>query len=147
MSWTHERVEILKRLWIEGATASAIALSLGQITRNAVIGKVHRLGLPGHRISSRRSAPRHRKLSVHRANGCPIRISPARPVASGPGSEAALERLGPAPVIPVTVATLTVELCRWPEGDPKQEGFHFCGRPKRGAPGPYCGVHAAIAYR
>jgi len=42
---------------------------------------------------------------------------------------------------------LTEQLCRWPEGDPKQSGFHFCGRPKAGAAGPYCGAHAAIAYR
>ena len=45
MSWTDERVETLKRMWAEGASASQIAKELGQVTRNAVIGKVHRLGL------------------------------------------------------------------------------------------------------
>ena len=45
MSWTDERVETLKRMWVEGASASQIAKELGQVTRNAVIGKVHRLGL------------------------------------------------------------------------------------------------------
>jgi GcrA cell cycle regulator len=45
MAWTDERVETLKRMWINGATASQIAKELGGVTRNAVIGKVHRLGL------------------------------------------------------------------------------------------------------
>ena len=47
MTWTDERVETLKRLWIDGLSASQIAAELGGITRNAVIGKVHRLGLSG----------------------------------------------------------------------------------------------------
>ena len=45
MSWTDERVEILKKMWVDGEAASAIAKELGGVTRNAVIGKVHRLGL------------------------------------------------------------------------------------------------------
>jgi len=45
MSWTDERVETLKRMWAEGQSASQIAKELGGVTRNAVIGKVHRLGL------------------------------------------------------------------------------------------------------
>src|SRR5947209_14823171 len=48
MGWTDERVEQLKGLWNEGASASKIARALGGVSRNAVIGKVHRLGLPGH---------------------------------------------------------------------------------------------------
>ena len=47
MSWTEERVELLKKLWADGLSASQIAAELGGITRNAVIGKVHRLGLSG----------------------------------------------------------------------------------------------------
>jgi GcrA cell cycle regulator len=147
MSWTAERVELLRSLWSEGRSASVIAARLGSVTRNAVIGKVHRLRLSGHGTPSRRSAPSRRKRSAYRANARPIRKSPALPAASRPSREAALELLGPAPAIPVTAATLTAELCRWPEGDPKQAGFHFCGRPKAGVPGPYCGAHAAIAYR
>ena len=45
MSWTDERVELLKKMWTEGQSASQIAKELGGVTRNAVIGKVHRLGL------------------------------------------------------------------------------------------------------
>ena len=53
MSWTYERVEKLKQLWEEGLTASRIATELGEVTRNAVIGKAHRLGLSGRMVSKK----------------------------------------------------------------------------------------------
>jgi GcrA cell cycle regulator len=61
MSWTDERVELLKKLWADGLSASQIAAELGGITRNAVIGKVHRLGLSGRAKSSSSTSPRPRK--------------------------------------------------------------------------------------
>ncbi len=61
MSWTDERVELLKKLWADGLSASQIAAELGGITRNAVIGKVHRLGLSGRAKSASSAAPRPRK--------------------------------------------------------------------------------------
>src|SRR4030081_2846895 len=61
MNWTDERVETLKKLWADGLSASQIAAELGGITRNAVIGKVHRLGLSGRAKSPSSSAPRPRK--------------------------------------------------------------------------------------
>ena len=61
MSWTDERVELLKKLWADGLSASQIAAELGGITRNAVIGKVHRLGLSGRAKSSSSASPRPRK--------------------------------------------------------------------------------------
>src|SRR5579885_266680 len=61
MSWTDERVELLKKLWADGLSASQIAVELGGITRNAVIGKVHRLGLSGRAKSVSAAAPRPRK--------------------------------------------------------------------------------------
>jgi GcrA cell cycle regulator len=59
MSWTDERVELLKKLWADGLSASQIANELGSVTRNAVIGKVHRLGLSGRAksLSSLGAAP------------------------------------------------------------------------------------------
>src|SRR6476660_8895926 len=68
MAWTDERVELLKKLWAEGLSASQIAGRLGGVTRNAVIGKVHRLGLSGRATSSRSSSPRPRRTHVPRAN-------------------------------------------------------------------------------
>src|SRR5260221_129680 len=65
MTWTDERVETLKKLWTEGLSASQIAAELGGITRNAVIGKVHRLGLSGRAKSPASSAPRPRKARTH----------------------------------------------------------------------------------
>src|SRR5437762_6826798 len=61
MTWTDERVELLKKLWADGLSASQIAAELGGITRNAVIGKVHRLGLSGRAKSSSSASPRPRK--------------------------------------------------------------------------------------
>ena len=60
MSWTDDRVEMLKKLWGEGLSASQIAGRLGGVTRNAVIGKVHRLGLSGRATTPRTRPPRNR---------------------------------------------------------------------------------------
>src|SRR3979490_543313 len=65
MSWTDERVELLKKLWSDGLSASQIATELGGITRNAVIGKVHRLGLSGRAKSPTPANPRPRKARAH----------------------------------------------------------------------------------
>ena len=72
MSWTDERVETLKKLWSEGLSASQIAGELGGVTRNAVIGKVHRLGLSGRAKSPSSAAPRPRKPRTH---GHVLRVS------------------------------------------------------------------------
>jgi GcrA cell cycle regulator len=58
MGWTEERVGTLKKLWLDGLSASQIAKQLGGVTRNAVIGKVHRLGLSGRAAPSQPSRPR-----------------------------------------------------------------------------------------
>jgi GcrA cell cycle regulator len=60
ISWTDERVELLARLWSEGFSASQIAAQLGGVTRNAVIGKVHRLGLSGRAKPNGPAAPAER---------------------------------------------------------------------------------------
>ena len=65
MTWTDERVELLKKLWADGLSASQVAGELGGITRNAVIGKVHRLGLSGRAKSPSSCAPRARKPRSH----------------------------------------------------------------------------------
>ena len=82
MSWTDERVETLKKLWSEGLSASQIAAELGGVTRNAVIGKVHRLGLSGRAKSPSSAAPRPRKP---RAHGQMLRVSrPSRHATATP---------------------------------------------------------------
>jgi GcrA cell cycle regulator len=154
MPWTDDRVATLKHCWKDGFSASQIAQKLGEVTRNAVIGKVHRLGLAGRtKPSSRARATRGRSCSQ----------SPRRPAGSGrrtpafrtrhspapakPARPPILPELGPPPQIPITVQTLTPRTCRWPEGDPKSPDFHFCGRSKSQAAIPYCDHHAATAFR
>jgi len=145
MGWTDERVELLKKLWQDGLSASQIAKQLGGVTRNAVIGKVHRLGLSG------RAAPSKPARTVFKAP------RPARPAAAAPSAPrrisepAALAPL-PSPVRYVdeapgtaTVLTLGAHMCKWPIGDPSLDSFTFCGR---GCDeGPYCLEHAQVAYQ
>lgn len=155
MSWTDERVETLKKLWTEGLSASQIASSLGEVTRNAVIGKIHRLGLSGRARPGVVTAP-VRKPKVAEA---PMKRIAPRPVVTAIGNTAlkieptfaeAAEPQALATVTPigerVTIMMLTEQTCRWPIGDPGSEGFSFCGR--RSDTGiPYCAHHAKIAYQ
>ena len=135
MGWTDERVEQLRSLWTEGLSASQIARVLGGVTRNAVIGKVHRLGLAGRASPSRAERPRLPSAPKVQARA----QSPAQPVVEED------------PVILddgsfATVLTINDRMCRWPIGDPSENEFHFCGRkPKNGS--PYCEAHARKAYQ
>ena len=154
MGWTDERVELLKKLWAEGLSASQIAGRLGGVTRNAVIGKVHRLGLSGRATSSRSSAPRPRRTQSPRQHRTPsLTFGTRGNVALKPSYETEYDP-APAPVeelvIPLheraSILTLKESMCRWPIGDPSEEDFHFCGRKKVGST-PYCEHHARMAYQ
>ena len=154
MAWTDDRVDLLKKLWSEGLSASQIAGRLGGVTRNAVIGKVHRLGLSGRATSSRASLPRPRRNHAPRQNLTPsLTFGTRGNVALKPTFEAEYEPV-PTPieelVIPLheraSILTLKESMCRWPIGDPTEDDFHFCGRKKVGA-SPYCTHHARMAYQ
>jgi GcrA cell cycle regulator len=146
MGWTDERVELLKKLWQDGLSASQIAKQLGGVTRNAVIGKVHRLGLSGRATPSK---PARTGVKAPR---------PARPVTSAPSaprriSSEPVSLHAPAPPVryveeapgTATVLTLGAHMCKWPIGDPSQDNFTFCGR--RAGDGPYCHEHSQVAYQ
>jgi len=159
MSWTDERVDQLRQHWLEGKSASQIAILLGHgLTRNAVIGKVHRLGLSG-RAKTPSSAPLRPRTAappqaVHR---------PARPVVSAPRIVRGATALAIAPlveaeaepeayesvVVPMSLRVTIIELkeamCRWPLGDPSSPDFRYCGSPV--ASGPYCLHHGRLAYQ
>lgn len=153
MSWTDERVELLKKLWTEGLSASQIAGRLGSVTRNAVIGKVHRLGLSGRATTSRMKShrPRNRIASAKRATRPRVAQQSGNPAvralyADGQPYTPPVDEV----VIPLAerkyIQTLTESSCRWPIGDPQHEEFHFCGRGK--VPGlPYCEAHARRAFQ
>lgn len=127
MEWTSDRVRQLKTLWGQGFSASEIADKMGGASRNAIIGKVHRLGL------SSRPEP-----SQHIAKPMPDSIIAAA-------------------VLPTTVATPPKPVatsntfkvgkqCQWPVGDPRLPGFHFCSAAAHDAL-PYCLDHAKVAYQ
>jgi GcrA cell cycle regulator len=143
--WTDERVASLKKLWLEGLSASQIAKQLGGVTRNAVIGKVHRLGLSG------RATPAAPARTVFKAPRAP---RPVLPVAHPPRRVEPIAAASPVPSLPAvreepgsaTVLTLGAHMCKWPIGDPSTDGFTFCGR-RTGQEGPYCHEHARVAYQ
>ena len=158
MAWTDERVEILKKLWAEGLSASQIAARLGGVTRNAVIGKVHRLGLSGRATPSRVPRPKPQRT---REPSHPSKISSFRTAGSTalkvdaeldaePLIEPEAAPLREVEVSPpgerCNILQLSDKTCRWPIGDPGTEEFCFCGSsPKAGQ--PYCAHHVQIAYQ
>jgi GcrA cell cycle regulator len=138
MGWTDERVEQLKQLWTEGLSASQIARQLGGVTRNAVIGKVHRLGLAGRATPARTERSR-----IQMPRRAPVLRAPVMVVA-----QPIVER---DPLVDdagnhVTVLTISDRNCKWPIGDPASGNFHFCGhKPKDGS--PYCDAHSVKAFQ
>lgn len=200
-AWTTERVNSLKKLWGQGKSASEIADHLGGVTRNAVIGKAHRLGLSGRPSPIKKPsagkivAKVPTKAPVAKADpaGKAIAKAPVRPTAAAvraavpttkPVAVAKVEPIKPAakpapkpvitaeersknplagqlapptPINPaanrpltdaplISILELTERVCRWPVGDPREEGFGFCGAAVQ--PGlPYCGGHAVLAFQ
>lgn len=154
MSWTDERVAMLKQLWGEGKTAAEIAKLLGGVTRNAVIGKAHRLKLSG-RVSPIQQNTRPETI-VHRISARLAGAGGAQGSGEARAPMRALARELETPIPPrveefkggkgVKLADLKERMCRWPIGDPKDEKFGFCGceaLPEL----PYCEHHAKIAYQ
>lgn len=155
MAWTEDRVEVLKKLWAEGHSASQIAKELGGVTRNAVIGKVHRLGLSGRATPSRpvKRPPRLARPKPRiQPDGSVVTPKPQRAVAETdlkPNEKVAmLTALPPQPLADgeaATILTLRDSMCKWPIGDPADPKFAFCGR--KATCGPYCAEHAKIAFQ
>ncbi len=135
MSWTDERVTLLKQLWGEGKTAAEIAKVLGDgVTRNAVIGKAHRLKLSGRaspiQQNKKTKATQTREKSVLQDNSKGASFAAEKAPRSGG----------------VKMADLKDRMCRWPIGDPRDKNFVFCG--EEAMPGlPYCEEHAKLAYQ
>ena len=118
MAWNEERVDLLKKLWSEGLSCSVMANRLGGVTRNAVIGKVHRLGLSGRVTTQRMKYRKRARAKKIRTDGRVFAPTFAR------------EPLPPEPSRPkklFTLDSLTDSQCRFPYGDPKTVEFGFCG--------------------
>ena len=154
-TWTSERIELLKRCLHAGLSCGQIAREIG-VTRNAVIGKMYRLGLSqpkdvvGRQLEQRHAArlarpttartwrPKHPRLNISAQHEMPIAAFPRPqpraediPIYNGRGC---------------TLLELSQGKCRWPISNPGAEDFCFCGNePVKGL--PYCLGHARIAYR
>ena len=169
MSWTDERVETLKKMWGEGQSASQIAKELGGVTRNAVIGKVHRLGLSNRAGSSApapekkaakpaapkkaaaKTAPEDRVVEVTVTPRKPI-VPAGQPLPPQPSAnEISPEALAKVNEVEktakrISLMELTERTCKWPIGDPATDDFWFCGLSVQQGK-PYCEAHVGVAFQ
>jgi GcrA cell cycle regulator len=150
MAWTDERIAQLKAGWEGGKTASQIAEQLGEgVTRNAVIGKAHRLGLES-RPSPVKAGEDTEAAVVTRA----APVAPVPPAATAPPAVAAPVAARPVAKKPArtgkaaktSLLDLNEKICKWPIGHPGDSDFHFCGKPSQ-AGFPYCTEHCLQAYQ
>ncbi len=169
MSWTSERVELLTKLWIEGKSASDIANELGNVTRNAVIGKVHRLGLKGRvakeatkteKPVKKKVPPKPKKVeakvkakenNVEQETELPDQTPDEPAIEIAINDEIPLEAREQAAQVEkeskrLTLMQLTERTCKWPIGDPATDEFWFCGH-SAVAGKPYCEAHVELAFQ
>lgn len=153
--WTEIRVERLTAMWAQGFSATQIGGELG-VTRNAVLGKLHRLGKAD-------TAPERKKTPLRGPNRIPRAKKAPTPVLTRAQKAvqqrerylaklfgASMEAVSTAPpMAPAGQSCSLLELsetsCRFPNGDPSTRGFHFCGAVKPSGT-PYCAFHHRIAY-
>jgi GcrA cell cycle regulator len=149
MAWTEERIAQLKAGWEGGMTASQIAEALGEgVSRNAVIGKAHRLGLES------RPSPVKGTEEAAVAPAPPKAAAPVAAPAAAPAPAATVVAKAPAAKKPArtgkaartTLLDLNEKICKWPIGHPGEADFHFCGKPSQ-ASFPYCTEHCLVAYQ
>jgi len=176
MAWTEDRVEKLKTMWTDGNSASQIAKALGGVTRNAVIGKVHRLGLsnragsiksnreksslrPTSKVRSKPSGPKVKTIidtHIPEKNAIiPMRkpiLTPGQPLPPQPSAnEISPEALANVKEVEkgarkLSLLQLTEKTCKWPIGDPATEEFWFCGLAAQTGK-PYCEAHVGVAFQ
>ena len=139
MSWTNEKVKKLRELWTKGHTASEISSMLGDTTRNAVIGKAHRLNLEERAPSKSKSSSENRQThsSQTKLKGSASRKSKFNSILLDKNFE---------PENPTALEHLTDQTCKWPSGHPDEENFYFCGR-KSVEAFPYCKLHVLYAFQ
>ena len=139
MSWTTERERKLKELWKQGHTASQIAGILGDTTRNAVIGKAHRLSLQARAASKKPSV----KVNAENNN---VAENKTQKLGRKARFKALLLDKNFEQENPKKLEELTDQVCRWPIGHPYEENFYFCGR-KSLEKFPYCKLHVLYAFQ
>ena len=139
MSWNEEKVEKLKELWGKGSTASQIAEIIGGISRNAVIGKAHRLNLSS-KIKTRNASSSQNFDNSSEENSSKKRI----------GRKSKFQSLiiekDFEPENPKKLEELDESSCKWPIGHPEEQSFYFCGRSSL-KDFSYCKLHLLYAYQ
>lgn len=171
--WTDKKINELKKLWGKGLTTAEIGKKLN-VSKNAVVGKAHRLGLksrpsPIKNTAARKTAvakPSKKTVEAPKKKLAPVKAAKA-PVAK-PAPKASAATKGKAKETPkapvkapaaktkatskkqevdlmVDITDLKIGMCKWPIGDPRMPNFHFCGKPALDGK-PYCPGHYAMAY-
>ena len=139
MSWTPEREKKLRELWKIGHTASQIASLLGNTTRNAVIGKAHRLNLEARAVSKKST------LKVNKESNVKTEIKTQKLGRKAKFKALLLDQNFPAEN-PTKLEDLTDDHCKWPLGEKLEPASFFCGR-KPIEKFPYCQLHLLYGYQ
>ena len=138
MSWDENKEKKLRELWSKGHTASQIAKFFGDTTRNAVIGKAHRLNLEAR-------APSKKTVSENNQNTKPA-VKSERSMSRKSKFQSILLDKNFEPEKPTSLENLSENTCKWPIGHPDEEKFYFCGR-KPESDFPYCKLHVLYAFQ
>ena len=139
MSWTEKKVNKLKELWGKGSTASQIAEIIGDISRNAVIGKAHRLNLSSKIKARNASSSQNFDINSEESSSKQKRVRKSK-------FKSLLIEKDFEPENPKKLEELDESSCKWPIGHPEEESFYFCGRNSL-KDFSYCKLHLLYAYQ
>jgi GcrA cell cycle regulator len=140
MSWNIENVDRLRELWDQGLPTAQIGKLLG-FTKNAVVGKAHRIGLERRPSPIRRTAVKPDRKKARSPVMPKLNFETSKEITNIPIKELSTFQ----PVVKNPFTNTTKRGCEWPEGHPDESGFHFCGK-ERFEDKPYCLDHCAVAY-
>ena len=139
MSWNEEKINKLKELWGKGSTANQIAQIIGGVSRNAVIGKAHRLNLSSKIKTRNTSSSQNFENNSERNNSSPRQGRKNK-------FKSLLIEKDFEPENPKKLEELDESSCKWPIGHPEEESFYFCGRSSL-KDFSYCKLHLLYAYQ